>query len=102
MTYTSFHTYTVERGLEHYDVEVEFHISSWGSPGQYSGPPERCYPSEPMEGWIIDAWVAASPWAAGRYPHDAMPFALTDLERERIEEHIICNEPPEPPEPDYD
>lgn len=102
MTYTSFHTYTVERGLEHYDVEIEFHISSWGSPGQYSGPPELCYPNEPMEGWIIDAWIAPPPWARGRYPHDAMPFALIDLERERIEEHIICNEPPEPPEPDYD
>lgn len=88
-------TTVIYRGLEEYEVEVEFNVTSWGSPGQYSGPPERCYPAEGPEFDLVAITLHAPSWAQGRYPHNEMPFALTDAENEAIYDWL-CMDPPEP------
>ena len=102
MKHDCFRSYTVTRGPIDYDVEVRFVVESWGDPGQYFGPPERCYPAEAMEGYIAEAWIEAPHWAKDKYPAGGIVFKLTDAERWELEDRIICQDPPEYPEPDYD
>ena len=76
------------------EIVVEIAVHSWGCAAQTYGPPENCYPAEPPEVEIIDAWLleeANSPNAPSILP------SLTDAERERIELDFIEN----PPVPDY-
>ena len=99
--------WTVERGLESYDVLVVYQVSYWGDPGRFSGPPEHCYPPEPMEFNLTSVEIAPRPWAERFYADPGRGvvrnprFALTDAEREAIYEHISMN-PPEQPGPDPD
>ena len=89
-------TVTITRGLEEYEVEVEFEVTYWGSAGSYWEPPEG------LELELVKVTMAAPPWAQGRYPYDAMPFALTQTESEAIYDGI-CMDPPEQdygPDPD--
>ena len=93
--------WTIERGLESYEVEIEYSVSSWGCDAQVSGPPESCYPAEGIEIEFEGATMTAPPWVLGKYPYNEMPFALTDAERWKIEEWIQMN-PPEPDYPEYE
>lgn len=88
----TFHrTYTVTRGFEEYEVECEFEVSSWGFAGSYWEPPEG------IEAWLDSATIEAPAWARGKYPYNAIPFALTDAERWALEEQFYAD----PPEQDY-
>ena len=94
MAETFFRTATRDDGKT--EVEVEIAVLSWGCAAQTYGPPERCYPAEPPEVEIIDAWLLAD-----SDNKDAPRIELTDAERERIEQEFIEN-PPEPDYPEYD
>jgi hypothetical protein len=98
MAQTFFGAYTLDRGSESYEIEFEYSVGYWGCAAQVSGPPESCYPAEGMEIEFEGAWIDAPMWARDKYPHGAMPFALSDAERWKIEEWIQDH----PPEPDYD
>ena len=95
MTQSFFREYTLDRGSESYDITIEVEVYSWGCAAQTYGPPENCWPAEPMELGIIDCWIDAPTWARGRYSYDTIPFALTDTERWKLEERVICFDPPE-------
>lgn len=87
-------TVCVTRGLEEYEVTVDFSVPHCGSAGSYWEPPEG------MEIELLDVWIEPPPWAARHYP-TGMPFALTDAERLQIEESIYMD-PPEQDGPDPD
>lgn len=80
------------------ETEIEFEVAvySWGCAAQTYGPPENCYPAEGAEVEIIDAWLLADADKA-----DAPRIKLTDDEHNRLCEEFLEN-PPEPPEWDYD
>jgi hypothetical protein len=76
------------------EIECEIAVNSWGCSAQTYGSPENCFPAEPMEVEIVDAWLleeANLPDAPCILP------SLTDAERLRIETEFCEN----PPEPDY-
>jgi hypothetical protein len=87
---TFFRTVCVTRGLEEYEVTVDFKVTYWGSPGTYWDPPEG------MEMELGAVWIEPPPWAARHHPL-GMPFALTTAEMLKIEEDIYMD----PPEQDY-
>lgn len=74
------------------EIQVEIAVHAWGCAAQTYGPPESCFPGEPPEVEIVDAWLLADADHA-----DAPSLTLTDAERERIELEFI----EDPPEPDY-
>jgi len=73
------------------DVFVEFTVNSWGCPAQTYGPPERCYPAEPMEAEVTGAWLCKG----GR---NAPRVELTEAEKDRFLTMFYEN----PPEPSHD
>jgi hypothetical protein len=73
------------------EIEVEIAVNSWGCSAQTYGPAENCYPGEPMEVEIIDAWLLDD------FDKARPKLVLTDAERERIKLEFCEN----PPEPDY-
>ena len=75
------------------EITVEVEVHSWGSAPQTYGPPESCYPGDPMEVDIVDAWLLED-----AQPRPSILASLTDAERERIETEFCEN----PPEDDYD
>jgi hypothetical protein len=93
-------TISITRGLEEYEVTVDFKVTSWGDPGVYSGPPEHCYPAEGPEFEFLGVFAEPPAWARDRYPA-GMPFALTSAELLEIEESIYAD-PPEDNGPDPD
>jgi len=124
MAWKSEREMSLTRGLEEYDLTIEFEVGSWGCAAQLSGPPENCYPGEAPEIWITAAYINAPAWARTaepslsevcalplgtrattlypRYPFNQIPFALTDDERWALEEELYQTvEPPEPDPDDY-
>lgn len=93
--------WTIERGLESYEIEIMYCVTSWGAPATGPSYASGGDPADPMELELEEAWIPAPPWALGRYPYDVIPFALTDAERWKIEEWIQMN-PPEPDYPEYE
>lgn len=39
------------------EIEFEIAVNSWGCDAQTYGSPENCFPAEPMEVELIDAWL---------------------------------------------
>ena len=67
--------YTISREDEDFDIEVEYTVAPFIRGNSY-GPPEHCEPDSGGEVEDLDAF------------HDGKPFALTDAEREQIEQYI--------------
>jgi len=68
-------TYTIERGDDEIDIDVEYTVGRF-YPAQTYGPPEHCSPAEGGDVETLDAF------------RDGEPFPLTDAERDRIEARI--------------
>jgi hypothetical protein len=71
------HTYT-DDGETETEITVEYRVTALGTPGQYYGPPERCYPAEPMEIEIVSVVTKAG-----------VPVTLSDADALRIKGRII-------------
>jgi len=74
------------------ECEVEIEVLSWGCAAQTYGPPEKCYPAEPMECEVVQAWIGEE---------GGQPVILTAEEYDRAEAEFLAD-PPEPDYPDYD
>ncbi|CAB4121262.1 hypothetical protein UFOVP154_64 [uncultured Caudovirales phage] len=71
---TQFYTYTLGDELE---VDVGYHVSSYGCAAQTIGPPERCYPAESAEVELVSAVIRAK----GQPDMDILPYlpaSMTD------------------------
>jgi hypothetical protein len=71
------HTY-IDDGETETEITVEYRVTALGTPGQYYGPPENCYPAEPMEIEIVSVVTEAG-----------VPVTLSDADALRIEGRII-------------
>lgn len=67
--------YTLERGEDEIDIEVEYSVSAY-YPAKISGPPEDCYPAEGGEIETLTAY------------RDGQAIDLTPTELEAVETHI--------------
>ena len=61
----------------------------------------QSHPVDYFYDWMVEILADGDAQALGKYPYDAIPFALTDAERWKIEEWI-CMNPPEPDYPEYE
>lgn len=68
-------TFTIERGDEQIDLEIDYDVAPY-YPAQTYGPPENCYPAE---GGEIEELTATL---------DGEVFALTPDEVQAVENHI--------------
>jgi hypothetical protein len=62
------------------EIVVEIRVNSWGCDAQTYGPPESCYPAEPIECEVIKAWLKADDNLT-----NPPLLELSDAEKERIE-----------------
>lgn len=90
MPVTYFHNSVRDDGETEFCAEIS--VGSWGCPAQTYGPAESCWPAEPPEFEVVDAWLVADEHRA-----DAPRITLTPDEEERVLTSFAEN----PPEPDY-
>ena len=69
--------YIIHREDEEQTVVVHVEVTSWPRPAKFSGPPEDCYPAEPIE------------WDYTTTPDS---YELTDDEYRSVEEQIEFDE----------
>lgn len=63
-----------------HDVEgrVEYTVTSWGRPAQTYGPPERCYPGDPVEVELGAVEVITGRNPDAKSVHDGWNYRLLD------------------------
>lgn len=90
--------FTVERGDDEFDVEIQGSVSTY-VPARRYGPPEACYDAEGGEAEILSITRHGAPWT-GELTADEEERALDKLGEEYAEQD---DEGPDPPEPgDFD
>lgn len=86
MAETFFHNGVRDDGETEFCAEIA--VNSWGCEAQTSGPAEHCYPAEPMETEVVDAWLVAD-----ENDTNAPRITLTASEEERVLTHFAENPP---------